>query len=194
MKNIWFTSDTHFCHDRGFLYQPRGFNSIKEHNEAIVENWNSIIDPDDIIYHLGDTMLNDNNVGINFFNSLNGHIFLIRGNHDTENRLNQIKNECKNIVIGGHGWDFPYAEIQKINGYTFYLSHYPTITSSVENMAPLKQHVINLHGHTHSNNTFYNDMPFCYNVALDAHKCFPVSFDTIISDIEKKKNECLAML
>ena len=68
------------------------------------------------------------------------------------------------------------------------------MTSYLENMAPLKQHLINLHGHTHSKNKFYQDIPFMYNVALDAHNNTPVSFDKIISDIEEKVNECIAML
>ena len=39
-NNIWFTSDLHFCHDKEFLYKPRGFNSIEEHDTAIIQNWN----------------------------------------------------------------------------------------------------------------------------------------------------------
>ena len=31
-----------------------------------------------------------------------------------------------------------------------YLSHFPTETSSLENMGSLKKHLINFHGHTHS--------------------------------------------
>ena len=87
-----------------------------------------------------------------------------------------------------------WAAIQKINGYNIYLSHYPTYTSYIENMAPLKQHMLNFHGHTHSKDKFYQDIPFMYNVALDAHNNAPVSFDEIISDIEAKANECIAML
>lgn len=192
--NLFYTSDLHFGHNRGFLYEPRGFKTIQEHDAAIIENWNKIVKDNDIVYLLGDTMLNDNENGIKCLDALNGHIFLIRGNHDTNNRLNQIQDNCKNIVTGGHGWDFPYADVQKINGYTFYLSHYPTMTSYIENMAPLKNHIINLHGHTHSKNKFYQDIPFMYNVALDAHNNTPVSFDEIITDIEVKKDECLAML
>ena len=68
------------------------------------------------------------------------------------------------------------------------------MTSYIENMTSLKNHTINLHGHTHSKDKFYQDIPFMYNVALDAHNNAPVSFDEIIADIEAKKNECLAML
>ena len=35
---IYFTSDTHFCHDKEFLYKPRGFSSIEEHDKTVVEN------------------------------------------------------------------------------------------------------------------------------------------------------------
>ena len=50
MSKIWFTSDLHFSHDRDFVWQERGFNSIQEMNEKIIENFNSVIEPDDILY------------------------------------------------------------------------------------------------------------------------------------------------
>ena len=59
MSQIYFTSDLHLCHDRGFIYEPRGFNSIEEMNNAIVENWNSIVTNEDNVFILGDLMLND---------------------------------------------------------------------------------------------------------------------------------------
>ena len=62
--SIFVTSDLHFCHDRDFLYEPRGFKSVHEMNEAIVKNWNSIIQPEDDVYVLGDLMLNDNDRGL----------------------------------------------------------------------------------------------------------------------------------
>ena len=42
-KKIWFTSDTHFGHIKDFLWSPRGFYSIQEHDEAIIHNWNEVI-------------------------------------------------------------------------------------------------------------------------------------------------------
>ena len=45
MENkIWFTSDPHFGHQKEFLWGPRGFNSSLEHDEAIIQNWNSVVD------------------------------------------------------------------------------------------------------------------------------------------------------
>lgn len=60
----WFSSDLHFGHNKDFIYQARGFNSIEEHDKAIVDNWNSIVDEDDDVYLLGDLMLNSDDAGI----------------------------------------------------------------------------------------------------------------------------------
>ena len=57
---IWLTSDTHFSHRQPFLYEPRGFLSVNEMNQKIVEYWNSVVKEDDIVYHLGDLCLSNN--------------------------------------------------------------------------------------------------------------------------------------
>lgn len=193
MSKVFFSSDLHFGHNRGFLYEPRGFTSIEEHDAAIVENWNKVVKPEDSVYLLGDLMLNDNEGGIAKLNQLNGTIYYIRGNHCSDMRCVLYKEKTSMIPLCSQ-FETSWASVKKINGYSFYLSHYPTMTSYLENMAPLKHHLINLHGHTHSKSKFYQDIPFMYNVALDAHNNTPVSFDEIIADIEVKKDECLAML
>ena len=57
---IYFTSDFHFCHNRDFIYERRGFSSIEEHDQTIIDNFNSIITDEDILYILGDVFLDDN--------------------------------------------------------------------------------------------------------------------------------------
>ena len=94
---IYFTSDLHFCHQRDFLYAPRGFNSAEEMNSAVVANWNSLITDDDDVYVLGDLMLNDNDTGLQLIKQLKGKIHIVYGNHDTDARIELYKN-CENIV------------------------------------------------------------------------------------------------
>ena len=36
-RMIWLTSDLHFFHNREFVYKPRGFNSVEEMNEKIIQ-------------------------------------------------------------------------------------------------------------------------------------------------------------
>lgn len=186
MGKIYCTSDLHLFHDRGFLYEPRGFNNVYDMNEAIVKNWNNIIDIEDDIYILGDLMLNDNENAIKLIKQLKGKIHIIYGNHDTDTRKELYKN-CDNVV------ETCYATVIKYKGYRFYLSHYPTMTSNLEKES-LKQCMCCLFGHTHSKDKFYNDIPFMYNVAADAHNCTPVDIDTIIEDMKNKVNECKEML
>lgn len=188
MAKIWFSSDTHFCHDRAFIYEPRGFSSVDEMNKAIVKRWNSVVAPDDTVYLLGDVMLNDNEAGLDYLKQLNGHIHIIRGNHDTNTR-NKLYGTVETVYDWGQ-----WSDMVKLDGYTFYISHYPTMTSNLDNGAPIKQHVINLYGHTHQQDNFYKDIPFMYHVGLDSHDCYPVELTQIIADIKAKVKECVDML
>ena len=181
MSDVFFSSDTHFCHNQPFLYEPRDFQSVEEMNEAIIERWNKVVKPDDVVYHLGDIMLNDDIKGIECLRRLNGQIFLIYGNHDTDRRKNFIAEECPYKMIGG--W---YAIPIKYGKFSFFLSHYPTITSNFDDKY-FSQHVINLHGHTHQKTNFLNPAnPFMYHVGLDSHNCTPIHIDDIIKDIRQE--------
>lgn len=184
MSEIFITSDTHFYHRANFLWEPRGFSSVEEMNEKIIENWNSIISPNDIVYHLGDTMLNDNEKGIECFKRLNGRIFLIFGNHDTEARRDALFTECIHKMDGGR-----YAYVIKHGKQSIYLSHYPTLTANFDDKH-FSQHVINLHGHVHSKTPWIDPRnPFIYDVGMDAHNCTPIHIDEVISDIRHRWNE-----
>lgn len=56
---IYLSSDTHFGHVKDFLWRPRGFSSVEEMNEGIIERWNLIVEPDDDVYLLGDVIMGD---------------------------------------------------------------------------------------------------------------------------------------
>lgn len=185
MSEIFFTSDTHFGHQPEFLWKPRGFSSVEEMDEAIIENWNKTVPKNSIIYHLGDTMLNDNVHGLECFKRLNGQIFLIYGNHDTDTRKNLLFTELSGKMLGG--W---YAYIIKYGKHSIYLSHYPTLTANFDSGKHFNQNVINLHGHVHSRTPWINlRNPFMYDVGMDAHNCTPVHIDEIISDIRQRWEE-----
>lgn len=184
MSNIFITSDTHFCHDKPFIYEHRGFRSVEEMNEIIIENWNKVIKPEDIVYHLGDVMLNDDREGINCLRRLNGKIYILTGNHDTSNRIQKYVNISPNILHLGF--------VTKINlgNQGFYLSHYPTITSNYDIDKPLSRRIINLCGHTHTQDKFCDwNMGLIYHCELDAHNNTPVLLEQIYEDIKEKINK-----
>ena len=181
MIDYWFTSDTHFSHDRNFVYEPRGFTSVEEMNEAIVERWNKVVKSEDIVYHLGDFALNDVDAAISYISRLNGTIHWIRGNHDGQNKIYKIMEECPGV------WEQGWADQIKIGRkYNIYLSHYPTLTANFDDKH-FNQHVISLHGHTHQKtNWLQPDNPFMYHVGLDSHNCTPIHIDEIITDIRNR--------
>ena len=191
MSKIWLTSDLHFNHDREFIYGSRGFHSIKEMNEAIIERYNSKVGPEDEVYICGDLCLGGSGYEVAANNKalierLNGRIHIILGNHDTPARIEMYKY-CENVV------EIAYATMIHYNGYHLYMSHYPTLTANLEKES-LKQCTINLFGHTHSMDPFYNDMPFMYNVSVDAHNCYPVLLDDAIEHMKLKVKECKEQL
>lgn len=184
MNKVYFTSDLHFCHDKPFIYEPRGFSSVNEMNEQIIKNFNEIVDWNDDLYILGDCFLNNNEEGMSYMRRLPGKKHIVWGNHDTAVRQELMELE---------GFDcLGYANILKYDGYHFYLSHYPTATANNDMDKPLKRKVINLCAHLHTQNKFHdmrNNIGFCYHVELDAHNNKPVLIDNIIEDIKSYINE-----
>lgn len=173
MSNIWLISDTHFNHNKDFIWKARGFNSVEEMNETIIKNWNDVIQPDDVIYHLGDVIMGELDAGIPLVKRLNGKIKLAIGNHDTTKRLAAFKELFDEINFGYR---------LKKGKKTFLLTHYPTLVANYND--PTK--VYSIHGHTHSPNAFC-EYPLMYNVNCDAHDCKPILFEDVIEDIYSHK-------
>ena len=79
---IWLTSDSHFGHKNIIEYSKRPFVSVEEMTEKLIANWNSVVQPEDEIYHLGDIFLCKKPEAEAILKRLQGKIHLIRGNHD----------------------------------------------------------------------------------------------------------------
>lgn len=140
---IYLSSDTHFGHAKDFLWRPRGFSSIEEMNEGIIERWNLIVEPNDDVYLLGDVIMGDID-NLNYVRRLNGNLHIIYGNHDSDTRITAY-NTLDNLVEAGFGARLKYA------GRVFYLSHYPTLTGNTDDeQKPLKRRVFSLCGHSHT--------------------------------------------
>lgn len=186
MSNIYITSDTHFCHVKDFLWRPRGFESVEEMNETIVERWNTVVGERDMVYHLGDIALSDTEAAIPYIKALNGHIIWIRGNHDSDNRIKAILDSCHNIeMLSYANWNASWATVLKDGKWTYYLSHYPTLTGNHEEW----RKVVNLCGHSHTQDRWVDWDKMCYHVEMDAHDCYPISLDQVKAEIKVKREE-----
>jgi calcineurin-like phosphoesterase family protein len=90
MTKTFVVSDTHFSHKDiltwlgkdGDLIRGKHWQTIEQMNEAIVDNWNSVVEPGDTVYHLGDVFYGSTAKFLGIWNRLNGTKHLILGNHD----------------------------------------------------------------------------------------------------------------
>lgn len=84
--NLFFMGCGHWRHDRDFIYTPRGFKSVAEHDEALIKRWNETCSADSTCFHLGDLIFNDSD-GVEFDKlmlRLNfRRLYLLLGNHNS---------------------------------------------------------------------------------------------------------------
>lgn len=177
---IYFTSDWHFNHDKDFIWKKRGYNSVEEMNDDLINKICSTLDEGDELWVLGDLVMGDIDKAAAVLSRIPYSVHFLVGNHDTLKRVN---------LYDSLGWINHERAIQVTDGnWDFYLSHYPTVTMNYDDVK--KHHpLINLHGHTHYQNKFYNDNPYMYNVGVDSQDGYPVSIDKIKADIKEKLNE-----
>ena len=164
---------TFVSHNKDFILNPRGFQSVEDHNETIIERHNSIVSPEDTVYCLGDCgMGTDIELIKNYISRLNGKKYLAIGNHDSEAKIKAYK-EANLFEAIQFAYRIRYKKIE------YLLTHYPTLVYNGNDPKP----VWNIHGHDHDKNIFH-DFGHNYDVCMEAHNCYPVSLEQIHADIK----------
>lgn len=149
----------------------------------IIKRHNAIVDTEDDVYCLGDVMLTNNDEGLRCLKSLKGKIHIIRGNHDSDARL-KLYEDCYNVV------EVCDAKFLRVGKYHFFLSHYPCITSNYDEDKPLKARIINLCGHTHTQDKFLDmGRGLIYHCEMDAHNCTPINIEQIVTEVQDYLNK-----
>ena len=169
MKNYWVISDTHFGHHgvTKFLKSDgsklRPYDTIEEMDDALVDNWNSLIKPNDRVYHLGDVVINRR--ALPTLDRLNGKKVLIRGNHDIF-RLSEYTQYFEDV-----------RSYKILSKERIIMSHIPVHPDQLSS-----RWVANVHGHLHGN--ILEDQRYI-NVCVEQTNFKPISLDDIIDRISK---------
>ena len=190
-KHIFFTSDSHYGHSNIIWMCKRPYTNVEEMNRKLIENWNNVVKPDDLVFHLGDFAFGGQPLWRSIREQLNGNIILIKGNHDDRN----LKNGCKVLFDGVHDQVKFYIENRCI-----YLNHYPFLCYGGSYRSE-EDAVFQLFGHVHSgpNSTgLDNDrlkilFPYQYDVGVDNNNYTPISWEAVNEKINEQKNGSKAL-
>lgn len=158
MPNIYFTADTHFYHKNIIKYCNRPFDTYEEMNKAIVERWNSIVEEDDTIYHLGDVTFRYNYQELEVVRRLKGKKFLIPGNHDQQKVINKLSHTFTVL-----------PETHILEDLKVVLYHCP-----LEDWYKKDEGFILLHGHSHGGSKKEKGR---LDVGVDVHNYTPISLE-----------------
>lgn len=170
---VWFTSDLHFWHKNICKYCNRPFETIEEMNQALVNNWNSVVKEDDTVFVLGDMGFCGYDKLEPLMSQLNGKKYLIQGNHDSDKivfrlyEANIIEDYYKMIEVTIIGDD--ECPDQRLT-----LCHFPMIDWPNKERGAWM-----VHGHQHQ----LPETPSCsvmhWDVGVDKNELKPVSFEQL---------------
>jgi calcineurin-like phosphoesterase family protein len=199
---IWFSSDHHFGHRNIIKYLSRPFMTQEEkkefekaktryevkkvrisnetialHDDTLIDNINECVMPNDTLYHLGDFCMGSFEQVKKYRNRINcKNVYLIKGNHD---KLRH--SEYKRLFVKVKDlWTI------KWQGQKIVLCHYPMLRWDCGHYGSWQ-----LYGHCHGTLTSYleeHDLTnlLSMDVGVDSHSYYPVSFEQIKGEMEKK--------
>jgi calcineurin-like phosphoesterase family protein len=141
--------------------------SAEESAQIIIDNWNRVVHKKDVVYVLGDIVMEEPKLVEQYIKQLKGQIYVVGGNHDTR----QVCNKLTELNI-------PVMGCVQYKGY---------ICTHI----PIQEHEThffkgNIHGHIHLkgkiDNMEYNPtipQGRYFNVNCEFHDYTPVPFEKI---------------
>lgn len=168
-RKIWIISDTHFGHENIIQYCGRPFANADLMGECILDNWNSIVSDDDIIYHLGDVYLGSTP---SLLFNLKGRKRLVLGNHD--NGKDQVLSKVFEKVTSE----------RKFPEFKALLTHRPVHSSGLNQSEESKSgksrdwSYTNIHGHLHNNSSPEGDY---VSACVEWHDYKPVEIEDLLT-------------
>lgn len=184
---IFFTADTHFCHDNIRKYCARPFSDVAQMNDALIDRWNAKVSPGDIVWHLGDFGFGSSRQMADIFERLNGQINLVLGNHDKPARSILECFENHNFLSRhSHFYNIQDIlihddEIAEGHKQMIVMCHYPMETW------PSKHYgAFHAHGHSHGTIPYRKGMEARVDVGVDCNGYAPISYEDLKTVIAER--------
>jgi calcineurin-like phosphoesterase family protein len=188
--STFYTADLHFGHANIIKYCNRPWATTDEMDAALVERWNSVVGPEDVVRVLGDVSLSPTKLGP--VSALNGILELYAGNHDkcwSGNKgfgkyITQY-HDAGFFFISTKGIEYDH---ELANGRKVTLSHLPYEGNEhdgrkFEGYRPKDRGQVNVCGHVHD---AWKVQGRSVNVGVDVWDWYPVSEDVLIDTINRE--------
>jgi calcineurin-like phosphoesterase family protein len=131
-------ADLHFGHQNLVNWGKRG----EDHNERIIEEWNSVVGKQDSVLVLGDLTMCGKEQTMKFVKQLRGKKYLIRGNHDGNS--DGWYRDCGFEVV-----EPIYKRMKDKYGEIYHVLYTHEPVSPLPYLGMNGQEWFNIHGHLH---------------------------------------------
>lgn len=163
MANVWFVGDGHFGHKNILNFRPQ-FETVKEHDDTIIDALNTVCTKRDKIFFLGDWVFDKS--ALELIKRIRcPHKHLVLGNHDDYTILPDMLEVFDHI-----SGDIKYKE--------FWLSHIPIHSEELRGKC-------NIYAHTHYAKVEDESRYFCTSLEQTGFK--PVCLAEIRQHFEYQK-------
>ncbi len=161
-SKVRFISDLHIGHKKILEFSGilRGGLTVDEHDEWIVDSWNSVVNKRDVVWVLGDICFDKHK--LHLLGQLRGRVRVLLGNHDMQGIPEHFR-DCLSV----HG-------LATYKG--FWVSHCPI------HPMELRGRKGNIHGHLHEH--LVGD-PHYVNVCVEHNFGRPMEFDEVLAKWEE---------
>ena len=159
---IYFTSDLHLGHKKIIQLSDRPFSSVEEMDTVLINNWNSVVGPDDTVYDLGDTYFANPK---RYAGRLVGNIIRLKGSHDHDIKEGSAESP-RMLVIKPKDLVDEYGNQRSIT-----LCHYSMRSWEKSHYASW-----HLYGHHHGMLPPYG---LSFDVGVDCWNYFPISLEQV---------------
>lgn len=182
--NVFFISDTHFQHKNVIKYCDRPFQTTTEMDSTMIENWNSVVKPNDIVFHIGDFCFGGIKSWRYLLDRLNGKKYLAAGNHDKTippEKFIDIQHRFNIRIIGD-------SEMES-DGQRITVDHYPMLSWYQSHRGSWQ-----IFGHVHGglSKKGMNESKLTPNqldAGVDVHNFTPISYQKVKELITKQNLE-----
>lgn len=180
-KTIWFTADHHYGHANIICFCKRPFLTCDEMDEVMTMRWNEVVEPNDIVYHLGDFTLDDRKIAQSYFRRLNGLIKVIPGGHDKRwLRSHAYFSRDAGVEVRPPLFTLEVPAVGPKQVSPIVLCHY-----SMRIWDRSHYGSFHLYGHSHGR---LSPVGRSMDVGVDAHDFYPVSLGSVIETLRQRRN------